>query len=60
MEQDTSAPQSIADILRERGVPITAEGMARAGQRLREADERRDRTARDAFLAQLRAGIAPA
>lgn len=60
MEQETSAPQSIADILRDRGVPITAEGMARAGERLREADERRDHASNAAFLAQLRAGITPA
>lgn len=60
MEQDASAPQSIADILREHGIPVTAEGMARWGEILRERDAQRDHAARDAFLAQLRQGrVAP-
>ncbi|BCY09230.1 hypothetical protein [Actinoplanes sp. L3-i22] len=54
MEQDTSASRSITEILVERGVPITEEGKARAGQRLREADERRDLAGRAEFLARLR------
>ncbi|BCJ47879.1 hypothetical protein GCM10010168_22380 [Actinoplanes ianthinogenes] len=57
MEQDTSVPRSITDILVERGVPVTAEGKARAGRRLREADERRDTASRAALLARLRSGV---
>ncbi|WP_198171080.1 hypothetical protein [Actinoplanes awajinensis] len=58
MEQDETAP--IADILRARGIPVTAEGMARAGDRLRAADERRDHAARAALLASLRTGVSTA
>ena len=54
MEQDTSTPRTITEILLERGVPITEEGKAAAGRRLRDADERRDHASNAAFLARLR------
>jgi hypothetical protein len=54
MEQDTNAQPSITEVLAGFGVHVTAEGKAAAGRRLKDADERRDRPGRAAFLAQLR------
>ncbi|MFC7533058.1 hypothetical protein [Actinoplanes sp. GCM10030250] len=54
MEQDTSTPRSMTDVLTELGVPVTAEGKARARKRLNDADASRDHSERAAFLAQLR------
>ncbi|MBG0564586.1 hypothetical protein [Actinoplanes aureus] len=60
MEQDTSAQRSMTEVLAELGVPVTAEGKARASERLRDADARRDHAERAAFLAEIRRRPAPA
>ncbi|MEV6301977.1 hypothetical protein AB0M02_21365 [Actinoplanes sp. NPDC051861] len=54
MEQDTSAPRSMTDVLADLGVPVTAEGKARARKRLHDADAARDHSERAAFLASIR------
>lgn len=54
MESDTSAQPTITEVLAEHGVHVTAEGKARAGERLRAADATRDHAGRAAFRARLR------
>lgn len=62
MEQGTSAPESMAELLARTGVQTTAEGRERARLRLAESARRNaddaDETAE--FLARLRAGSAAA
>lgn len=54
MGRDTSANESMTDLLARLGVVVTVEGKQRARRRLADADARRDHSARAAFLAQLR------
>lgn len=58
MEQDTSAPESMAELLDRMGVDVTPEGRQRARQRLAESRQRHaeNAPARAAFLERLRAG----
>jgi hypothetical protein len=56
MEQETAPQESMTELLNRLGVPVTAEGKARARRALAESDARIDRPARAAFLAQLRQG----
>lgn len=58
MEQETNPRVSLDEIHARMGMTITAEGMARARKRLRDAAARRDHEGRAAFLAQLRTGTA--
>jgi hypothetical protein len=58
MNQDTAPQESMTELLIRLGVPVTAEGKARARQKLAGAEARRDLPARAAFLEQLRQGNA--
>ena len=58
MEQDTTSPATMAELLARAGIAVTDEGRSRARRRLAEADASRDRGARAAFLADLREGRA--
>jgi hypothetical protein len=60
MEQDTSASQSMAELLAALGVVVTPEGRAHARRRLAESRRRHaeDAPATAEFLARLRAGTA--
>ena len=60
MGQDTSAQESMRDLLTRLGVAVTDEGVARARRKLADADARRDHDARAALLEQLRRGPAVA
>jgi hypothetical protein len=60
MEQGTSAPESMADLLARLGVQVTPEGRARARGRLAESRRRHDEDpdAGAEFLARLRSNAA--
>jgi hypothetical protein len=62
MEQETSATDSMADLLAGMGVVITPEGRERARAKLAESRRRlaENAPARREFLAKLRAGTATA